>query len=60
MLICGHQCKGPCAEQCTTEKCKELTLISTKKIDSLACGHDKVWVICCDRDKGKISLILIY
>lgn len=52
-LECGHSCKKSCAKQCSSEDCKELIL---QKIDKLACGHDKVWVFCCDSDKGNIFI----
>lgn len=53
-LICGHKCKSLCANICTTKNCKEIVL---QKINVLACGHDKVWVLCCDRNKGNIILV---
>lgn len=48
-LICGHKCKKLCAEECSIQKCKELVL---QKKSTLACGHNNVWVLCRDRDKG--------
>lgn len=53
MLICGHKCKNICAVECTTENCNELISINTNTINKLSCGHDKVWVLCRDRDTGK-------
>lgn len=50
-LDCGHKCKDSCAKECTIKKCKEIVL---QKISVLACGHDKNWVLCCDRYKGNI------
>lgn len=52
ILICGHKCKNLCANECIPEECKELVL---QKHSKLACGHNKVWVLCCDKDKGNIS-----
>ncbi|XP_060843722.1 NFX1-type zinc finger-containing protein 1-like [Rhopalosiphum padi] len=48
ILICGHKCKNLCANECIPEECKELVL---QKHSKLACGHNKVWVLCCDKDK---------
>lgn len=48
-LICGHNCKNACSKECTTKECEEIVL---QKISKLACGHNKVYVKCCDKDKG--------
>lgn len=52
-LDCRHQCKNLCAEPCTNKKCEEIIL---QKISPLACGHNKVWVLCCDKYKGNIFI----
>jgi len=49
ILDCGHLCKNLCAEECTTKDCEEIIL---QKNSKLACGHNSVWVLCCDKDKG--------
>lgn len=49
ILDCGHKCNTLCAKPCDTNMCEELVLQSISK---LACGHNEVWVLCCDRDKG--------
>lgn len=54
-LICGHQCKSRCAIECNNRKCMELVL---QKESHLACGHNKVWVLCCDKYKGKFYFII--
>lgn len=54
LLACGHKCKNLCAELCKTEKCKEIVL---HKINKLACGHNKVRVLCRDKDKGNILIL---
>ncbi|XP_026819027.1 NFX1-type zinc finger-containing protein 1-like [Rhopalosiphum maidis] len=51
ILICGHLCKNPCAKECISEECEDIVL---QKISKLACDHDKVWVLCCDKDKGRV------
>lgn len=48
VLNCGHMCKNLCAKECIPEECKEIVLQRNSK---LACGHNKVWVLCCDKDK---------
>ncbi|XP_060877240.1 NFX1-type zinc finger-containing protein 1-like [Metopolophium dirhodum] len=48
ILDCGHKCKNLCAEECTTKDCEEIVL---QKNSKLACGHNSVWVLCCDKDK---------
>ncbi|KAE9534042.1 hypothetical protein AGLY_008778 [Aphis glycines] len=48
ILTCGHLCKNLCAKKCTPKECDEIIL---QKISILACGHDKVGVLCCDKDK---------
>ncbi|XP_001949970.2 NFX1-type zinc finger-containing protein 1 [Acyrthosiphon pisum] len=48
ILACGHMCKNLCAEECTTKDCEEIVL---QKNSKLACGHNQVWVLCCDKDK---------
>lgn len=53
-LKCGHKCKRLCTEGCTSAKCVELVL---QKTSTLACGHNKVWVLCCDRNKGNIFML---
>lgn len=50
-LSCGHKCKSKCFMKCTANKCQEIVL---QKISKLACGHNKVYVKCCDKDKGII------
>lgn len=55
-LSCGHKCKSLCAKICTSKKCDELVL---QKTSTLACGHNKVWVLCCDRYKGNIFMLII-
>jgi len=52
-LHCGHKCMRQCAKKCSSAYCKKIVL---QKIDKLACGHNKVQVLCCDRDKGKIFI----
>ncbi|XP_060856237.1 NFX1-type zinc finger-containing protein 1-like [Metopolophium dirhodum] len=47
-LICGHTCKNVCAEECIPEECEEIVV---QKSSKLACGHTKVRVLCCDKDK---------
>lgn len=49
-LSCGHKCKDICGNKCDSNNCKELVLKENKK---LACGHNKLWVYCCDKNKGK-------
>jgi len=51
ILDCGHMCKKVCANECTTKDCEEIVL---QKNSKLACGHNSVWVLCCDKDKGII------
>ncbi|CAI6345463.1 unnamed protein product [Macrosiphum euphorbiae] len=48
ILDCGHICKNVCAKDCSTKDCKEIVL---QKNSLLACGHNRVWVLCCDKDK---------
>ncbi|XP_026822366.1 NFX1-type zinc finger-containing protein 1-like [Rhopalosiphum maidis] len=48
ILDCGHLCKNLCAKKCTTKDCKEIVL---QKNGKLTCGHNSVWVLCCDKDK---------
>lgn len=59
-LICGHKCKNMCAKLCTTENCIELVLINTTQVNRLACGHDKVWILCCDRDRGNTYINVLF
>lgn len=54
-LICGHTCKNVCAKECIPEECEEIVV---QKSSKLACGHTKVCVLCCDKDKGNIFYIL--
>ncbi|KAF0765131.1 NFX1-type zinc finger-containing protein 1-like, partial [Aphis craccivora] len=44
---CGHECRNRCRNECDPKKCKELIF----KEKTLACGHSKMWVYCCDADK---------
>jgi len=53
-MSCGHKCKHICGTDCDPKKCKELVL----KEGKLACGHNKMWVYCCDVDKGNLSYII--
>ncbi|KAL4098189.1 hypothetical protein QTP88_022837 [Uroleucon formosanum] len=48
ILDCGHMCKKLCANECINTDCEEIVL---QKNCKLACGHDKVWVLCCDKIK---------
>ncbi|KAL5237885.1 hypothetical protein ACI65C_005295 [Semiaphis heraclei] len=48
ILTCGHICKNECAKKCIPEKCEEIVI---QKSSKLACGHNKVFVFCCDKDK---------
>lgn len=57
VLNCGHMCKNLCVYECIPEECKEIVL---QKNSKLACGHNKVWVLCCDKDKGNIFILLSY
>ncbi|XP_050539011.1 NFX1-type zinc finger-containing protein 1-like [Daktulosphaira vitifoliae] len=47
-LPCGHMCKGRCAEDCDSQNCKEIVFVGFK---NLSCGHNKLWMLCCDRNK---------
>jgi len=47
---CGHECRNRCRNECDPKKCKELIF----KEKTLACGHSKMWVYCCDADKGNL------
>lgn len=47
---CGHKCKYRCGKECDPKKCKELIL----KEKMIACGHNKMWMYCCDADKGNL------
>lgn len=49
ILDCGHLCKNKCKDICTIKGCEEIVL---QKNSQLACGHNSVWVLCCDKDKG--------
>lgn len=51
-LKCGHKCKNLCSIPCSTEECKEIVL---KSLGKLSCGHDKVWVFCCDKYQGNLK-----
>jgi len=51
VLECGHLCKKFCANECINTDCKEIVL---QKNSLLACGHNKVWVLCGDKNKGNI------
>jgi len=51
ILTCGHICKNECAKECIPEECEEIVV---QKSSKLACGHNKVFVFCCDKDKGNI------
>lgn len=53
-LDCGHKCKNRCAKLCTDKKCEEIIF---QKKSLLACGHNKVWVLCCDKYKGNIFVL---
>ncbi|XP_027846821.2 NFX1-type zinc finger-containing protein 1-like [Aphis gossypii] len=48
ILDCGHLCKNKCKDICTIKGCEEIVL---QKNSQLACGHNSVWVLCCDKDK---------
>lgn len=54
-LSCGHKCKNICGIKCdsTANKCKTLVL---KEDIKLACGHSKIWVFCCDMNKGMYDI----
>lgn len=55
-LDCGHKCRNLCANDCTTKDCEEIV----QKNGKLACGHNTIYVLCCDNDKGNICKIIIY
>jgi len=55
-MSCGHKCKSRCGYDCDPKKCKELILKEMK----LACGHSKIWVYCCDADKGNFYYNIKY
>lgn len=50
-LDCGHICKSACSKKCTDINCEEIVL---QKSSKLACGHNRVWVLCCDKYEGII------
>jgi len=55
ILDCGHICKNVCAKECKTKKCEERVL---KKNIKVACDHNNVWILCCDKDKGIYNFFL--
>lgn len=52
ILSCGHKCMMECADKCSDKKCEEIVL---QKKSLLDCGHENVWVLCCDINKGICS-----
>jgi len=49
ILDCGHICKKLCGDECIDTDCEEIVL---QKSSKLACGHNRVWVLCRDKFKG--------
>lgn len=49
ILSCEHKCMQKCAVKCSSKKCEEIVF---QKKSLLDCGHENVWVYCCDINTG--------